>query len=133
MNLIIDVGNTRVKAAVFELDTIKSLYTFHKDVILSEIKKIVSKYPITSAIISAVATLSEEKLKNGSNTGQYIKIPYLFASILIFQGFKILYDNFDVLKLFLIGGCRFSEFLEAPNRRIPDFQKSGKEKIFFEL
>ena len=28
MNLVIDIGNTKVKAAVFELDTIKGAYVF---------------------------------------------------------------------------------------------------------
>lgn len=63
MNLIIDVGNTRVKVAVFEQDTIKSKYVFDKDMIVPEVKKIISKYSISLAIISAVATLSEEKLQ----------------------------------------------------------------------
>ena len=63
MNLIIDVGNTRVKVAVFEQDTIVSKFVFDKKKIVSEIKKIISNYNISLAIISAVATLPEEKLK----------------------------------------------------------------------
>ena len=63
MNLIIDVGNTRVKVAVFELDTIVELEVFDKEKIVSEIKKIISKFSISKSIISAVATLSEEKIQ----------------------------------------------------------------------
>mgnify|MGYP001791323502 CR=1 FL=1 len=63
MYLIIDVGNTRGKAAVFEKDMLKKLFVFSKEEIFSEIEKILKKYPIKQGIISAVAKLSEEKLK----------------------------------------------------------------------
>ena len=61
MNLIIDVGNTRVKVAVFELDTVKEVFVFDKAIILSEVKKIISNFSITSSIISSVANLTEEE------------------------------------------------------------------------
>lgn len=63
MNLIIDVGNTRGKIAVFEQDNLVELVVFDKEEILLKIKKIISKYVVSSAIISAVATLKEEKIK----------------------------------------------------------------------
>lgn len=63
MNLIIDVGNTRVKAAVFEQDRIVDLCIFDKRKIISEIKKIIKKHQITSAIISSVAFISEKKIQ----------------------------------------------------------------------
>lgn len=63
MDLIIDVGNTRVKAAVFENDTIVDVVIFEKKELISETKKILKKYAITGAIISAVATLTKEKLQ----------------------------------------------------------------------
>ncbi|KGL61893.1 type III pantothenate kinase [Polaribacter sp. Hel1_85] len=63
MNLIIDVGNTRVKAAVFEKDTLVELVFFDKRRILSEIKKIVKKYSISKGIMSNVASISDLKLK----------------------------------------------------------------------
>lgn len=62
MELIIDVGNTRVKAAVFEKDSLKELVFFQKGKIISEVKKIIKKHKISSGIISAVATLSKDKL-----------------------------------------------------------------------
>ena len=61
MNLIIDVGNTRVKVAVFELDTIKDFFVFDKAEILSEVKKIISNFSITSSIVSSVAHFTEEE------------------------------------------------------------------------
>lgn len=61
MDLIIDVGNTRAKAAVFENDRLIEVVVFNKQEIIYEIKKITEKYAIKGAIISAVASLSDEK------------------------------------------------------------------------
>lgn len=63
MSLIIDVGNTRVKAAVFEQDTIIELCVFDKKKIISEVKKILKKYQITEAIISSVSLISSKKIE----------------------------------------------------------------------
>tara|TARA_R110002049_G_scaffold4377_15_gene30598 strand:- start:6977 stop:7705 length:729 start_codon:yes stop_codon:yes gene_type:complete len=62
MNLTIDIGNTRVKSAVFEGDKLVELYVFDKKKIISEIKKIFKKNTISSAIMSNVATISEKKM-----------------------------------------------------------------------
>ncbi len=62
MDLIIDVGNTRAKCAVFEKDTIKDVFVFKKEEIFLEVKKISKKYQIEQAIISAVATLEESEI-----------------------------------------------------------------------
>ncbi len=59
MNLIIDIGNTRVKAAVTETDTINEVFVFKKSRIISEIKKILSNYIISHSIISSVSSLSD--------------------------------------------------------------------------
>jgi len=67
MNLIIDVGNTRVKAAVFEGDTFISLQVFQVQKIISELKKILKKQVISNAIMSNVASLSDFKLKKIEN------------------------------------------------------------------
>ncbi|MBS9774657.1 MAG: type III pantothenate kinase [Tenacibaculum sp.] len=63
MYLIIDVGNTRVKTAVFEEDTIVNVEVFDKSKIITEIENIILKYNIEEAIISSVASLSLKKLK----------------------------------------------------------------------
>ena len=63
MHLIIDIGNTRVKAAVFENDSLLELFVFDKKSIVSEIKKILKKFTISSSILSSVANLSEFKLR----------------------------------------------------------------------
>lgn len=63
MNLIIDVGNTRVKTAVFEKDSLLEVVVFDKSRIISEIKKIVKKHAVSSGIISSVASISSKKLQ----------------------------------------------------------------------
>ncbi|SNR17154.1 type III pantothenate kinase [Tenacibaculum jejuense] len=63
MNLIIDVGNTRVKTAVFEKDKLKELFFFNKGEIFTSVKEITKKFPIQRGIISAVAKLTDEKIE----------------------------------------------------------------------
>mgnify|MGYP005995384519 FL=1 len=67
MNLVIDVGNTRVKAAVFKKDRVVEVVVFNKKIILSEIKKILKKYSISSGIMSNVGSISDFKLKKLQN------------------------------------------------------------------
>lgn len=62
MDLIIDVGNTRVKVAVFEGNKIIEKDIFSKEKIISRIEEICKKNTISKGIISAVATLSSEKI-----------------------------------------------------------------------
>ena len=77
MNLVVDVGNTRVKVAVFKQDTIVELIIFKKSRIVTEIKKILKKYIIESSIISSVANLSPEKLKKLLNLSDFTELSSL--------------------------------------------------------
>ncbi|PQJ75990.1 type III pantothenate kinase [Polaribacter gangjinensis] len=61
MNLAIDVGNSRVKAAVFLDDKLIELFVFQSTKIISEIKNIKNKFDISDAIISNVAAISDVK------------------------------------------------------------------------
>ncbi len=63
MNLIVDVGNTRVKAAVFERDTMIVKVVFKKTIIVSTLKNIVNKYTIKHAMMASVANISENKMQ----------------------------------------------------------------------
>lgn len=54
MNLIIDIGNTKVKAAVFELDTLKESISFEENNMESYIDKFLSTYKINASIVSSV-------------------------------------------------------------------------------
>lgn len=60
MNLIIDVGNTRVKVAVFELNRIKEVFTFKRLKIIPELKKIMNNFSVSASIISSVVTFSDK-------------------------------------------------------------------------
>ncbi len=55
MNLVIDIGNTRLKVAVFQRESIKDIsYCKHKDAV-GIINVILGEYAITRAIVSSVA------------------------------------------------------------------------------
>ncbi|WP_298782421.1 type III pantothenate kinase [uncultured Polaribacter sp.] len=64
MNLIIDIGNTRVKAAVFEQDRLVEVVLFDKKRIVSEVKKILKKFTIPFGILSSVSSISSKKLES---------------------------------------------------------------------
>jgi type III pantothenate kinase len=68
MNLIIDAGNTRIKVAVFEQSTLIEVVVIDKKRFLSEIKKIVKKHEIFTAILSSVSILSEKKIEKLKKT-----------------------------------------------------------------
>ena len=64
MNLIIDVGNTLVKLAVFSKGKLKEKQTVTIDGFLNSINGIKKEYPtIKKAIVSSVGKLSKEDLK----------------------------------------------------------------------
>ncbi len=63
MNLVIDVGNTLIKLAVFNSGSIQSKKTCIKKDFLPALAEISEKYPaITEAIVSSVALLTEHQL-----------------------------------------------------------------------
>ncbi len=65
MNLVIDAGNTRVKAAVFQGAELKEKFIFNLDNFSEEIEKIFSEHPnLTHSIISNVGKLNESALEN---------------------------------------------------------------------
>ncbi|MGB1268212.1 MAG: type III pantothenate kinase [Flavobacteriaceae bacterium] len=62
MNLIIDIGNTRVKLAVFKANRLLEKVIVDKKVFLTEVKKIISNQPkITNAIVSSVDFFTKEE------------------------------------------------------------------------
>ena len=63
VNLSVDVGNTRVKAAVFEEDKLIELFVFDTKRLLSKVKEILKKYTIANGILSSVALISEFELQ----------------------------------------------------------------------
>ena len=65
MNLIVDVGNTSVKLAVFQDSAIVHKETIDIDVIEIKIQELIKKHPLLSkTILSSVGNLSQEQLIN---------------------------------------------------------------------
>ena len=61
MLLTIDVGNTRIKAAVFEQNSLVEFFVFTKDVLLIETNYILNKFPeIKKIVVASVETVEEE-------------------------------------------------------------------------
>lgn len=57
MNLCIDIGNSRVKVAVFEFNKLIKTFSFFKESLFEELELIKSAYPISNAILSTVTLL----------------------------------------------------------------------------
>ncbi len=64
MQLIIDVGNTRVKTAVFDGDEMKEVHSFVLEDFIQEIGTFAGNFPIKKSIISSVGKLSEEQARS---------------------------------------------------------------------
>ena len=61
MILTIDVGNTRIKAAVFENSRLSELFVFEKATGLTGIENILKKYPkVIQLVVASVGNLSSE-------------------------------------------------------------------------
>ena len=73
MNLVIDIGNSKVKVAVFELDTIITTAVFDEIYFLDEVKRISNQYAIERSIVSSVKDINEEYLE------ELQKLPFLIT------------------------------------------------------
>ncbi len=62
MNLIIDIGNTQVKAAVFESNTILEHFTFDENSFLKNVERILEKHQIQKCILSSVREINQDYL-----------------------------------------------------------------------
>ena len=82
MNLIIDVGNTRTKIAVFKQDKLIEVFFSNLENLEKEIKNIFENYKINDAIISKVADVSSslveflEKSTNLLQLNHTTKVPF---------------------------------------------------------
>jgi type III pantothenate kinase len=85
MNLIIDVGNTKVKLAVFDNQKrVKKISATHKN-FLNKIKTLQKEYPdIKRAIISSVGNVSKEDLE---------QLNYYFKLLILNSSTKIPFKN----------------------------------------
>ena len=84
MNLVIDIGNTQVKAALFKGNTLFKKEIISKDEIINSLKKISEEHKISSAILSNVGNTNEFMLN---------KLKQLFKLILLNASTKIPFTN----------------------------------------
>lgn len=85
MNLIVDVGNTNVKLAVFQDNDVIHKETVHMDEVEIKIQELKNKYPLLSkAIISSVGNLSQI---------QYSNISKNFKTIVLSHSVKVPFKN----------------------------------------
>lgn len=63
MCLVIDVGNTRVKEAVFQGSVLVEVFLVEKEKFFSKTEKIIKKYSISRAIISSVGKIAASEIK----------------------------------------------------------------------
>ncbi len=63
MNLIIDVGNTRIKIAVFNQNKLIELETINKSMLFETVKKLLQKYVIEHGMLSSVGGLSPYEIE----------------------------------------------------------------------
>lgn len=76
MNLIIDVGNTRIKTAVFDDGKMIHNESLTNDSFVSEAKKIVKKYKCTNAIISSVGSINKSQIDELCGEISLIELDY---------------------------------------------------------
>jgi len=62
MNFVIDIGNTQVKAAVFELDKLLGDFVFEEKELSKKVNEIASSYPIHNCILSSVKGTNKEMI-----------------------------------------------------------------------
>jgi len=89
MNLIIDVGNTFVKLAVFHENVLFEKLTVQHEGFLNEVKQVLNKYPIISkGIISSVGKLNDKDVQIVES-----EIDLLILSSETKQPFRNLYET----------------------------------------
>lgn len=84
MQLVIDVGNTRVKAAVFNQTTLVKLVYISKDNFVSEISEFAGNFSVQKAIISSVGRLSKKQQRS---------VQLRFPTILLSHTTKVPFNN----------------------------------------
>ena len=61
MHLTIDVGNTRIKAAVFEQNTLLEIFVFSKEELINQVDTILNRYQkIEKIVVAAVGNIEKE-------------------------------------------------------------------------
>ena len=83
MNLVIDIGNTRIKLAVFELNKLEEFFIVTENTLEKSLNNLSKQYHINNAIISSVAEIPLEIKKFIKNISTVIhldqktKVPFI--------------------------------------------------------
>ena len=131
MNLIIDVGNTRTKLAVFKQDSLEIQVVCNLDQVIEEIVKLKKDYHLEQGIISSVVHLDDNFLKELNKQVPIIsltektKVPFynLYKSkdtlgidrIALVAAASTLYSNQNCL-IIDAGTCITYDFLNSNNQ-----------------
>ncbi|TQI69705.1 type III pantothenate kinase [Gramella sp. Hel_I_59] len=77
MNLVLDAGNTSVKAAVYQNDTLQKKLVFLKENFSQELEKIFKDYPqITHSILSEVTKIDEHIIFELEKSTDFIRLSH---------------------------------------------------------
>lgn len=132
MLLAIDVGNTKIKTAVFERDRLLEKFTFDKENVVENFLKILQKFPkVKDVITSSVAKLDDSviELINSNCTLLQVNHEFLFPfnnkyatpktlgvdRMVLMSGAALLYKNKNVLVIDA-GTCVTYDFLPADKK-----------------
>ncbi len=74
MNLVLDIGNTRVKAAVFKVDTIVDHWVWERSAALKNTKSLIDRLSITHAMVASVGGEFKELI-----SFLEVSVPYFFV------------------------------------------------------
>lgn len=77
MNLVIDIGNTQIKVAVFQETILIFKDQFHSDQLISRVLSITEQYTIKKGIISHVTNLDQTLLSELKKIVNLIELDYL--------------------------------------------------------
>ena len=104
MNLVIDIGNTQIKVAVFQQTMLIFKDQFHSDQFISRILSITEQYDIKEAIISHVTNLDRNLLSELKKVVPLIELDY--QTKLPFSNKYLTPKTIGVDRLALIAGAK---------------------------
>ena len=79
MNLIIDIGNSRIKIALYEKDMLSEIFLETDKTVLKKIKKLFKLHQISSSIISIVKDVSSEITDYLQENSNFILVNHKFS------------------------------------------------------
>ncbi|MBC7642576.1 MAG: type III pantothenate kinase [Flavobacterium sp.] len=117
MVLTLDVGNTRIKSAVFEHHTMIKSYVFEKNIFEKNILNILKKYPkIKNLIVSSVAKIEDS---NFQEIKKHLKITFIeYNTILPFENLYTTPLTMGIDRMVLAAGATLN--FSGKNRLVID-------------